>query len=188
MRSSSPLDVFIDILNIEPSITCILGPKPLCTRVLFLNTWQRFIDFSEPPPIWNLSRPYEVQFPVGRFHRYLKHRTQHNMNLGHSEIYHGHIWKSRRPHNMDGYLLSLDTGKVNCHGWRVNKSPIIDISALGQPDHYLGRISPDYCGRGFKLSEFRPLGNLRRPLDQCSFGHWSWDLDTLHRCMCGQMY
>ena len=35
------LDVFIDILNSERNIMCVSEPKPLCTRLLFLNTWRR---------------------------------------------------------------------------------------------------------------------------------------------------
>ena len=52
IMSSFLLDVFIDIVNSEPNITYVSGPKPLCTRLLFLNTW--------PPKCSSWSLPVRI--------------------------------------------------------------------------------------------------------------------------------
>lgn len=41
-----------------------------------------FISVQPPPLFFLFAHAHVIQFPVGRIHRYLKQRTQHNVRIG----------------------------------------------------------------------------------------------------------
>jgi len=171
MTSSSPLDVFIDILQIEPSITCISGPEPLCARVLFLNTWPRlpFIDFSESRPLWNLTRLYAIHRDLKYYHSWKMHRLGLRVNNLTKTCTHRPLWISATPKCFSATWRPVPRWTYSSISWKKKDPTQHNVHIRPEAAVYTCAILEDFhSSTSRNLGQFEIyLGHMRSspPLD-----------------------